>query len=510
MDIQLDSRPLRALRADGAVLFLAKGEPAAARAGSLGASYRAPVATLVKRRLFEGTLAQTSTVVGGAGGRVASLTLAGLGELKRLDADGLRRAVAQGLRAACDQGARTLLLVLPAGPGRALEPERAARAVAEAALLSLYRWESYRTEKAKTGVDRLTLVVAPRAKAAARRGLAEGRILAEAVCFARDLGNEPSNVATPRWLADKAVEMARAEGLTARVLEKDEMERLGMGSLLGVARGSAQPPRLVVLTHEPKGAGRRGRRMPHVALVGKGVTFDSGGISIKPAAKMEDMKFDMCGGAAVLGAMCAVARLKLPLRVTGLVPLVENMPDGNAYKPGDILRALNGVTIEIKNTDAEGRLILADALAYAAKHVKPRPEALIDAATLTGACVVALGDQFAAVLGHDDVCARLLEASKASGDALWRLPLSDGFRRQLDSVYADVSNLGSPGGGVQTGAAFLERFTDGLPWAHLDIAGMAWTERDAGLLRKGATGYGVRLLVEALRAWPRSRRRGRA
>jgi leucyl aminopeptidase len=273
-----------------------------------------------------------------------------------------------------------------------------------------------------------------------------------------------------------------------------------MGSLLGVARGSAQPARLVVLTWAPKTR----RRLPTVALIGKGVTFDTGGISIKPAAKLEDMKFDMCGGAAVLGALRAAARLRLPLRVYGLVPLAENMPDGNAYKPGDILKASNGVTIEVKNTDAEGRLILADALVYAAKHLKPRPKALIDIATLTGACVVALGDQYAAVVANQDRLAeRLLAASTASGDALWRMPLNEGYRRQIDSVYADVANLGTPGAGVQTGAAFLEKFTSDLPWAHLDIAGMAWTERDAGTLKKGATGFGVRLLVEALR------RRGR-
>jgi leucyl aminopeptidase len=499
MEIRVESRAPRATPLDGQVLLLAKGEPLAQRAGALGAAYRVAVATLVARKTFEASAGQVQTVVGGSGARVPALTLVGLGEPKKLDAEGLKRALATGLRAACDQGARRIGVAVVARAGRVLEGERLGRALGEAATIGLYRWDLYRTEKPKTGVDAITLSVGARELAAARRGLVEGQALGEAVCFARDLGNEPSNVATPRWVAEKAQEMARAEGLHCRILEKEEMERLGMGSLLGVARGSAQPPRLAIVTYEPKGA----RRVPALALVGKGVTFDTGGISIKPAAKMEDMKFDMCGGAAVLGAMKALARLKPAVRVTGLVPLVENMPDGNAYKPGDILKAMNGTTIEIKNTDAEGRLILADAIAYAAKHVKPRPQAIVDMATLTGACVVALGDQFAAVLGHDDVCARLLEASTASGDALWRLPLNDGYRKQLESAYADLSNLGSGGGGVQTGAAFLERFADGLPWAHLDIAGMAWTEKDGGLFKKGATGYGVRLLVEAVRGWGR-------
>jgi leucyl aminopeptidase len=216
---------------------------------------------------------------------------------------------------------------------------------------------------------------------------------------------------------------------------------------------------------------------------------------------MEDMKFDMCGGGAVLGALRAAARLKLPLRVHGLVPLAENLPDGNAYKPGDVLKASNGVTIEVKNTDAEGRLVLADALAYAVKHLRPKPRAIVDVATLTGSCAAALGDQFAALLANDErLAARLLAASAESGDPLWRLPLVDGYRKQIESTVADVSNLGTPGAGVQTGAAFLEKFVGGLAWAHLDIASVAWTERDAGMLRKGATGFGVRLLVEALRA----------
>ncbi len=500
MEILVQAVPPARVRDAGAVLLLAKGEDVVRRAGAFGPELRRQARALAARRLFDGSAGQVQTLLSGRGGRVGALTLVGLGEARRVDADALRRAAATGLRAARDQGGAELTLEVPSGPGRAFEPERAAAALVEGGLLGLYRYEAHKTEKSRSQVTRLTLATGPRSRAAVRRGVARGRVLAEATNFVRDLGNEPGNVATPAWVAARAVALAEAEGLEATVLEKADMERLGMGSLLGVARGSAEPPKLVVLTYAP--AGRR--RVPTVALVGKGITFDTGGISIKPAAKLEDMKFDMCGGAAVLGALAAVARLKLPLRVVGLVPLAENMPDGNAYKPGDVLKASNGVTIEVKNTDAEGRLILADALAYASKHLRPRPRALIDVATLTGACGIALGDQFAALVGNDDRLAEhLLAASRASGEPLWRLPLVDGYRRQLDSVFADVSNLGTPGAGVQTGAAFLEKFVGGLPWAHLDVASMAWTERDAGPLRKGATGYGVRLLVEALSTWSR-------
>jgi leucyl aminopeptidase len=507
MEILVESVTPRTRRVDGLVLPVAKGERVAARAAAGGGAFRGPAGALGARKLFEGGAGQVHTLVGAGRGGAGAVTLVGLGEARKVGAEALRRAAAVGVRAARDQGARRVALEVPAGLPASLPVERAVAALAEGALLGLYRWESYRTEKSKTDVERLAFLVPPRQAAAARRGLARGRILAESTRLARDLGNEPSNVATPRWVADKAVEMARAEGLEVRVLEKDEMERLGMGSLLGVSRGSAQPPKLLILAHQPKGRRGADARVPTVALVGKGVTFDTGGISIKPAAKMEDMKFDMCGGAAVIGALRAVARLALPVRVVGIVPLVENMPDGNAYKPGDILKAMNGTTIEVRNTDAEGRLILCDALAYAAKHVKPKPKAIIDAATLTGACVVALADQYAAVLGDDALCAHLTKASAASGEPIWRLPLDDGYRRMMDSPYADLSNLGPPGGGVQQGAAFLERFAGGIPWAHLDIAGMAWTEKDGGLLKKGATGFGVRLLVEALASWGRGPRR---
>jgi len=296
--------------------------------------------------------------------------------------------------------------------------------------------------------------------------------------------------------------IATAHGLECTVLERTDMQALGMGSLLGVARGSSEPPKLIVLRWEPKG---RGKRIPTIAVVGKGLTFDSGGISIKPAEKMEDMKFDMCGGAAVLGVMKAVARLALPVRVVGLVPASENLPDGNSFKPGDILRAMNGTTIEIVNTDAEGRLILADALAYATSKLDPKPVAVVDMATLTGACVVALGTACAGLVSNDDALARRLEAAgTASGDHLWRLPLKDRYREQIKSVYADEKNSGGREAGALTAASFLEKFIGTVPWAHLDIAGTAWSDAAKGTLSRGATGFGVRVVVRMLQAWAKA------
>jgi leucyl aminopeptidase len=334
-----------------------------------------------------------------------------------------------------------------------------------------------------------------------RRGVEEGSVLADSVLLVRDLGNEPGNVATPTFLAEKAKAIASAHGLKVQVLEEADMKALGMGALLGVAKGSEEPAKLIVLTYEPS---RRGGRVPTVAVVGKGLTFDSGGISIKPAAQMEEMKFDMCGGAAVLGILQAVARLRVPLRVVGLVPASENLPDGASYKPGDVLRAMNGTTIEVVNTDAEGRLILADALAYATSRLRPRPDAVVDLATLTGACVVALGNARCGLVSNDDRLAERLErASEGSGDAVWRLPIEDAYRERIKSVYADIRNSAGREAGALTAAAFLERFVGGVPWAHLDIAGTAWTDQAKGVHSKGATGFGVRVVVRMLQAFGR-------
>lgn len=319
-----------------------------------------------------------------------------------------------------------------------------------------------------------------------------GVAIAEGVTLARELGNLPPNLCTPVHLAETALRLAgELPNFRTEILDQTEMHKLGMGALLAVARGSAHPPKLIVMHYQ--GAGDAA---PQV-LVGKGITFDTGGISIKPGAAMDEMKYDMCGGAAVFGTLHAVARLGLPLNVIGIVPAVENMPDGNAYRPGDVLSSMSGQTIEVLNTDAEGRLVLCDALHYARRF---NPERVLDIATLTGACVVALGKHAHGLMSEDDaLAAELLAAGERVHDRAWRLPLWRDYQAQLDSNFADLANVGGKHAGAITAGCFLSRFTGGLRWAHLDIAGTAWDEGRKG----GASGRPVGLLVEWLRTLAR-------
>jgi len=500
MDLRLDTTPLARVADRAVLLFVAKGADATTDVKAVGKEFAGAYANLVAREVFTGGAGQVAVLHAEKGAKVETLVLLGLGEPKSLDADGLRTAAADGARAARDAGAGSFTLVLPEGESAALETAAATETVVEGVRMGLYVFETYKKDKTKKSIEKAAILVAKAAEAAARKGLEEGTILSDAVLLVRDLGNEPGNVATPTFLATAARKIAEAHQLKLKVFERDEMAEMGMGSLLGVAQGSAQPPKLIVLTYEPSGV----KKPDTVAVVGKGLTFDSGGISIKPAEKMEDMKFDMCGGAAVLGVLEAVARLKLPVRVVGLVPASENLPDAAAYKPGDILRASNGVTIEIVNTDAEGRLILADALAYATGKMEPRPKAVVDMATLTGACVVALGSACAGLVSNNDKLARRLEAAgEASGDHVWRLPLRERYREQIKSIYADAKNSGGREAGALTAAAFLEKFVGDVPWAHLDIAGTAWTDSSKGTLSRGGTGFGVRVVVRMLQAWGR-------
>ncbi len=497
MKVEVGTQGLGRIRDDACVVFAAGLPEARKQIRSLGREAYAAFRTLVVRKAFGGKPGELVTLQQGPDARVPTVVVVGTGERPALEA--LRGASAGGVRAARKAGATSVSLAMPAGKGIPRAAETASFLV-EGAIVGLYRFQAYKGEKAPQDVETLTLVGAPAEERRLRKGAKEGRILAGGVMLARDLGNEPGNTATPTYLATVAEALAdREDSLTIKVLEEDEMQALGMGSLLGVSRGSAQPGKLIVLTYAPK---RTRRRLQTVALVGKGITFDTGGISIKPSARLEDMKFDMCGGAAVIGAMQTIAQLQPDVRVVGLVPAVENMPGADAYKPGDILTAMNGKTIEVRNTDAEGRLILADALTYAATKLRPKPRAIVDMATLTGACIVALGNHHAALVSNDEkLAAKVMDASEKSGDAFWRLPLNDAYRGQLKSPYADVSNLGSPGAGTITAGAFLEKFTEGVPWAHLDIAGMAWTQREDATFTRGATGFGVRVLSRLLQRW---------
>jgi leucyl aminopeptidase len=377
---------------------------------------------------------------------------------------------------------------------RRLESERFVQAIVEGALIGNISGDLYGSKVEPTReIETLDLISELPDPPDFERAINLGTAMAEATNFARMLGYEPSNVMTPSELAHRAKEMAEREGLGFEALAEDEMKRLGMGALLAVSRGSQEPARLIVLSYEPGGSGDNSASSDLIALVGKGITFDSGGISIKPAAKMEDMKYDMGGGAAVIGAMQVIARQRPKIRVLGLVPASENLPSGRAVKPGDVVRSLSGKTIEVVNTDAEGRLVLADAITYA---ISRGATCIVDAATLTGACVVALGEARAAIMGTDrSLVDDLVKAGEQSGERIWPMPLDKEYGDIIRSDIADVKNVGNRTAGSITAGYFLKHFAGSTPWAHLDIAGTAWTEQEKPYIEKGATGFGVRLMA---------------
>ncbi|PKY10296.1 leucyl aminopeptidase [Acidithiobacillus marinus] len=370
-------------------------------------------------------------------------------------------------------------------------PAALSKILVQTVMDSDYQFDHHKepSEKPRRSLSQLHLHLAGSAEeeAAVKQACAEAQATSRAVAWAKDLANEPGNVCTPTWLADQAQNMAERTGIKSTILGPDAMEALGMRLLLGVAQGSRQEPRLIILEYW----GGSEDQAP-IVFVGKGLTFDAGGISLKPADKMDEMKYDMCGGASALAVIQAAAELKLPLNIISVVPASENLPDGQATKPGDIHKSMKGLTVEIINTDAEGRLILADALTYVERF---EPDVVIDMATLTGACIVALGHQTAAVLGNNEGLVHdLIHAGKESMDRAWELPLYDEYQDQLKSAFADLSNVGGRPAGTITAACFLSRFTENYHWAHLDIAGVAWKSGE----NKGATGRPVSLLVEYL------------
>ncbi len=429
----------------------------------------------------------------GGPGRVLLL---GAGKSAELDAETIRRWAGHAVRAAESIGVAGVGVYL-AGM-TTLGAEVAAQAAAEGAVLAAWRFTEMKSppeaDAAPTDVTDFTVMAEPEDLEEVGRGAEVGAIIGRAANFTRTLQSRPGNVATPTHLADEASRMAGERGLTVTVMGPDELREENMHALLAVAQGSDQEPRLISLRHDGGAEGAA-----PLVLVGKGLTFDAGGISIKPAQGMEDMIFDMSGGAAVIGAMQAIAELKVPLNVVGIVPSSENLLNGSALKPGDIIGSREGKTIEVVNTDAEGRLILADALSYAQSL---GPAAIVDCATLTGAVVVALGHHAAAVMGTDSgLVDELQEAGDRAGERCWPLPLWDEYRRQIDSKVADIVNVGGRPGGSITAAAFLREFVGDCVWAHLDIAGTAYGEGKLSYQRKGAAGFPTRMLVQ----WVRSR-----
>jgi len=448
------------------------------------------LSAILRRGDLEGKSGQSLLLHNIPGILCERLLLIGCGKEKEFHENRYRDALAKAAKTLQDTGAGDATLYLTELEVRGRDIRWKLRQAVETVEDALYRFDRLKSEKAerRRPLRKLILPVAKRSDlATGEEAIKQGKAIAAGVSLAKDLGNLPGNICTPTYLAEQAVELGRQYNLKTTILEQADMEKLGMGALLSVARGSRQPPKLIVLEYN---GGREGEAP--IALVGKGVTFDAGGISIKPAANMDEMKYDMCGGASVLGAFKALAQLQLPINVVGVIPSSENLPDGGANKPGDIVTGMSGQTIEILNTDAEGRLILCDALTYTERY---HPCAVVDLATLTGACVIALGSHPSGLFSNHDALAReLVNAGKYAWDRAWQLPLWDEYQKQLDSNFADIANVGGREGGAITAACFLARFTKKFKWAHLDIAGTAWK----GGKEKGATGRPVPLLVTFL------------
>ena len=443
----------------------------------------------LKRGDMDGKAGTTRMLFGLAGVAAERVLLVGLGAEKSFGAKEYREAVRAAVGAAADTGAAGLDLCFAELPVQDRDVAWRARHAALAAAEALYRFDAMKSKRSPPrALARVAFVLARRTgEAAAARGSAEGSAIAAGAGLARDLGNLPGNVCTPTYLADQAVKLAREWKLGVEVLERRDLEKLGMRTFLSVANGSRQPPKFVELSY--RGGPKKAKP---VVLVGKGITFDTGGISIKPAAEMDEMKFDMCGAASVLGTFRAIAELAPKLNLVGLVPATENMPGGAATKPGDIITSMSGQTVEILNTDAEGRLILCDALTYAERFA---PAAVVDIATLTGACVIALGHVASGLFANDDALAgELAAAGRNAWDRAWHMPLWEDYQESIKSPFADIANIGGRPAGSVTAACFLSRFAGKYPWAHLDIAGTAWTSGK----NKGATGRPVPLLTTFL------------
>jgi len=481
MDTKVEGKPISEVDTDALIVV-----------GFEGAAPEGPASALSKELYdageFSGKSLEIAILHRPAGLKAKRLVLAGGGKRAEFNPAELRKLSGAMLRALKSKGVRNIVMALD-------EPFRSddfAAAAVEGALLGDLEANRYKTDPKKNEKQVTSFSVLGGSQAAVDRG----RILADAQNFSRSLANEPANVLTPTRLAESARELAAAYSLECEILDQDRMRQLGMGALLGVAQGSAEPPAMIILHYKPSATPST---KDHLGLIGKGVTFDTGGISIKPAEGMEHMRFDMSGGAATLGAMRAIAQLKPKIPVTGVIPAVENMPGSRAQRPGDIVTSLNGKTVEVLNTDAEGRLILIDALTYAQRLGCTH---LVDSATLTGSIVVALGHvNIGAFTNNQPFLDKLMAAAKAEGEKMWQMPIDEEYKEALKSDFADLHNIGGRPGGSVTAAMFLKDFVNDFPWVHLDIAGTAWLEESKPYLAKGATGVGVRTFVRLAQNW---------
>ena len=493
MEIRAVAGDITRLEVDAVVVNLFEGaqQPRGA-AAALDSALGGAISSLISRGEIRGRFGEVGIVhtFGNAPPIPARVVaVAGLGKPEALDADRIRGVTGEFCRALRRLNCRRIATILHGAGAGGLQPQASAQAITEGALLGLYTFNRYKKPEYED-IAEITVVAKQEALVPTlETAVLEGRTLAGAANLARDMANEPANYMTPTRMAEAARAMAAEHDLECTVFDRDQMEAMGMGALLGVARGSGQPPKLIILSY--KGRMNSERAM---GLLGKGITFDSGGISIKPSEGMGEMKTDMAGAAAVMAALQAIASLKTRANVTAIIPATENLPSGTALKPGDVLEAMNRKTIEVISTDAEGRLILADALCYARKlGLSP----LVDLATLTGACRIALGTRYAGLFCNDQRLAdTVLKAAERTGEKMWQMPMPEEHKEQIKSDIASVKNTGDRAGAAITAALFLAEFADDTPWAHIDIAGPATASKEIGYMVKGATGFGVRTLVE--------------
>lgn len=497
MDVQVTGGSITEVKADTAVVNLFQGvkQPGGAT-GAVDQALGGALTELIAAGDFRGKLNETTLIY--TFGRIPArkVIVVGLGEQAKFNLDRVRQAAAAAAVAARSHGGGTLASIVHGAGIGGLDPAAATRATVEGTVMGLYRFPGYKHKPEEEGreISRLQLVERTTDRLAVMEAAAdEGAILAAAVNRARTLANRPGNKMTPRLLAEEAASLARELGLGLEVLEEEQLRQKGMGGLLGVGQGSTEPPRMITLTYEGTNSDRV------LALVGKGITFDSGGISLKPSRDMHEMKYDMSGAAAVFGAMDAIARLKPQAKVIAVLPAAENMPGAHAQKPGDIVETFGGKSVEVLNTDAEGRLILADGVAYARSRGATH---IVDIATLTGAVVVALGHDVAAVLGNnDELLHEVQRAGEEAGERLWQLPAVEEYKESLKSDVADLKNVGGGDAGTIVGGLFIGEFAGDVPWVHVDIAGTAYTNKDKGFRSKGSTGFGVRTLARLARSF---------
>lgn len=474
----------------GAVaVLIGEGKKLSPGARQVDEATKGQITRALKSIRFDGKSGETATILAPTDLGLSRVILAGIGKPEDFGAQEAEKLGGNLYAAVAKTGDAGLSVLVDADDAKRGQPVRWSAHMAQGALLRSYRFDTYRTEEKpedKPTLNRLTFLSG--SSAAARRAFSELEPVANGVMLTRQLISEPPNVLYPETFAERCTELTEL-GLEVEVLDRGDMEQMGMGSLLGVAQGSIREPRLVVMQWR----GGRGRRRKPICFVGKGVTFDTGGISLKPAAGMEEMKWDMGGAGVVTGLMAALAGRKARVDAVGVIGLVENMPDGNAQRPGDIVKSMSGKTIEIINTDAEGRLVLADALWYTEDRFQP--EVMINLATLTGAIIISLGNEHAGLFSNNDELAeRLTEAGLATDEKLWRMPMGPAYDKMLDTDGADMKNTGERGGGSITAAQFLKRFVRDAAWAHLDIAGVTWSKKDKPTVPRGGTGFGVRLL----------------